>query len=352
MTHGTSFDFNGDLPMGMPITFGVQNAEHESKDGPNSRFILFDRRQPAGDAHPRRALHPRRRRARRATGRRRSTFLHGRKGGRLGADQARHRRGVRPRALSPDRGRRRGGLGLHAHVHGRAAARAHRHRQAAACATSWPRGRPGTRARPPASASASTEGARRRWVRAAGDDLWTRWRTACRRCPTSATSAGTRRAARRWSWDRPPRRPGRRAKPPWTGEYMVRLARRLARAGHPGLRARARGDRRGRRDRAAEVTGVPAETIVRVARGYAAERPAAVIMGGGSNHWFHGDLTGRAFALLASLTGDVGRSGGGFSVYVATTRSASTPLPGGRSARSRPRSSQRLLRAPADRDHE
>ncbi|HLO35271.1 MAG TPA: molybdopterin-dependent oxidoreductase, partial [Candidatus Deferrimicrobium sp.] len=24
LTHGTSFDFNGDLPMGMPITFGVQ----------------------------------------------------------------------------------------------------------------------------------------------------------------------------------------------------------------------------------------------------------------------------------------------------------------------------------------
>ena len=41
MTHGTSFDFNGDLPMGMPITFGVQNAEHESKDWANSRFILL-----------------------------------------------------------------------------------------------------------------------------------------------------------------------------------------------------------------------------------------------------------------------------------------------------------------------
>ena len=67
---------------------------------------------------------------------------------------------------------------------------------------------------------------------------------------------------------------------------------------------------------ASEVTGVPGETIVRGADAYAAERPAAVIMGGGSNHWFHGDLTGRAFALLASLTGNVGRSGGGFSVYV------------------------------------
>lgn len=41
LTHGTSFDFNGDLPMGMPITFGVQNAEHEAKDWANSRFLLL-----------------------------------------------------------------------------------------------------------------------------------------------------------------------------------------------------------------------------------------------------------------------------------------------------------------------
>jgi anaerobic selenocysteine-containing dehydrogenase len=41
MTHGTSFDFNGDLPMGMPITFGVQNAEHEAKDWANSRLLLL-----------------------------------------------------------------------------------------------------------------------------------------------------------------------------------------------------------------------------------------------------------------------------------------------------------------------
>jgi anaerobic selenocysteine-containing dehydrogenase len=39
-------------------------------------------------------------------------------------------------------------------------------------------------------------------------------------------------------------------------------------------------------------------------------------MGGGTNHWYHGDLTGRALALLAALTGNIGRSGVGFSVYV------------------------------------
>jgi anaerobic selenocysteine-containing dehydrogenase len=64
------------------------------------------------------------------------------------------------------------------------------------------------------------------------------------------------------------------------------------------------------------VTGVAADMIVRVARAYAETKPAAILMGGGSNHWYHGDLTGRAFALLAALTGNIGRSGGGFSVYV------------------------------------
>ncbi len=67
---------------------------------------------------------------------------------------------------------------------------------------------------------------------------------------------------------------------------------------------------------AATVTGVDPDQIVRVARAYASARPAAILMGGGSNHWYHGDLTGRAFALLAALTGNIGRSGGGFSVYV------------------------------------
>ena len=70
MTHGTSFDFNGDLPMGMPITFGVQNAEHEAKDWANSRFLLLVGLQPGRDPDPGRPLHLRRRRARRPAGRR------------------------------------------------------------------------------------------------------------------------------------------------------------------------------------------------------------------------------------------------------------------------------------------
>jgi hypothetical protein len=40
MSKGTKFEFNGDLPMEMPIAFGVQNAEHETKDWANARFLM------------------------------------------------------------------------------------------------------------------------------------------------------------------------------------------------------------------------------------------------------------------------------------------------------------------------
>jgi len=32
------------------------------------------------------------------------------------------------------------------------------------------------------------------------------------------------------------------------------------------------------------------EIIEKVARAYATEKPGAILMGGGSNHWYHGDL--------------------------------------------------------------
>ena len=198
MTHGTSFDFNGDLPMGMPITFGVQNAEHESQGLGQQPLHPARRRQPAGDAHPRRALHPRRGgEGRAAGGGRPDVLVDGGQGGRLGADQARHRRGPRPRPLPPgDRGRQ-GRLGLHAHVHGRAAARAHRHRQAAARGRAGPRRGPGPgpgRGRRPRRVR--RQGAARRAPRRRSSPRRS-CRTGCRRCRTTATSPGTRPGASR-----------------------------------------------------------------------------------------------------------------------------------------------------------
>jgi anaerobic selenocysteine-containing dehydrogenase len=106
------------------------------------------------------------------------------------------------------------------------------------------------------------------------------------------------------------------ASPALEGTWAVTLADGSVIAATPGF-AKVRDELdRWTPERAAEVTGIEPELIVKVARAYASAGPAAILMGGGSNHWYHGDLTGRAFALLAALTGNIGRPGGGFSVYV------------------------------------
>jgi len=49
-------------------------------------------------------------------------------------------------------------------------------------------------------------------------------------------------------------------------------------------------------------------------------RPAMIIHGAGTNHWYHNDLLNRAMILVVALTGDVGRNGGGFNHYVGQER--------------------------------
>ncbi len=67
---------------------------------------------------------------------------------------------------------------------------------------------------------------------------------------------------------------------------------------------------------AAQICNVPAEDIVRIAREAAATKPMHIIFGGGTQQWYHGDLKGRACALVACLTGNIGQLGGGISTYV------------------------------------
>jgi anaerobic selenocysteine-containing dehydrogenase len=64
-----------------------------------------------------------------------------------------------------------------------------------------------------------------------------------------------------------------------------------------------------------EITGVPARTIETIATEYATNAPASIWVGTGVNHWYHGDLAGRAIILLGILTGNVGTSGGGVSPW-------------------------------------
>ncbi|WP_019868656.1 nitrate reductase subunit alpha [Salinispora oceanensis] len=69
------------------------------------------------------------------------------------------------------------------------------------------------------------------------------------------------------------------------------------------------------------ITGVPAAQVARVAREFAdnAERSGGrsmIVMGAGTNHWFHSDTTYRAMLALTTLTGCQGVNGGGWAHYV------------------------------------
>ncbi len=66
----------------------------------------------------------------------------------------------------------------------------------------------------------------------------------------------------------------------------------------------------------ASICNVDAEDIRRIAREAAQVKPMHIIFGGGTQQWYHGDLKGRACALVACLTGNVGQLGGGISTYV------------------------------------
>ncbi|MEJ2725656.1 MAG: molybdopterin-dependent oxidoreductase [Deltaproteobacteria bacterium] len=67
---------------------------------------------------------------------------------------------------------------------------------------------------------------------------------------------------------------------------------------------------------AEQVSGVKADVIRGLAREFARTKPAMIIHGNGVNQWYHNDLANRAMILLTTLTGNVGKSGGGFNHYV------------------------------------
>ena len=69
------------------------------------------------------------------------------------------------------------------------------------------------------------------------------------------------------------------------------------------------------------ITGVPAQAVERIAREFAdnAERSrgrSMILMGAGTNHWFHSDQIYRSFLTLVMLTGCQGVNGGGWAHYV------------------------------------
>jgi anaerobic selenocysteine-containing dehydrogenase len=62
---------------------------------------------------------------------------------------------------------------------------------------------------------------------------------------------------------------------------------------------------------ASAVTGIPVDTIIELARIYADNRPASIIIGYGLQRYTNGGQTVRAIDALAALTGQIGISGGG-----------------------------------------
>ncbi|WP_410098557.1 nitrate reductase subunit alpha [Streptomyces sp. STR69] len=71
----------------------------------------------------------------------------------------------------------------------------------------------------------------------------------------------------------------------------------------------------------AAITGVAGETAARIAREFAANAEESkgrsmIIMGAGTNHWFHSDTIYRSFLTLTTLTGCQGVNGGGWAHYV------------------------------------
>lgn len=68
--------------------------------------------------------------------------------------------------------------------------------------------------------------------------------------------------------------------------------------------------------RVEEISSVPAETVMRLARMAAHIKPMHIILGGSAHQWHHGDLKGRALALLIALTGNIGTLGAGISDYI------------------------------------
>jgi DMSO reductase family type II enzyme molybdopterin subunit len=64
-------------------------------------------------------------------------------------------------------------------------------------------------------------------------------------------------------------------------------------------------------EKAAAITGVNAANIRAVATAFATAKPAMIFTGYRMCKWLHGDLLQRAFMLLLSLTGNLGKAGGG-----------------------------------------
>ncbi len=71
---------------------------------------------------------------------------------------------------------------------------------------------------------------------------------------------------------------------------------------------------------AAKQCGIHQSDLKNFMHEFATRKPAMIIHGAGTNHWYHNDLLNRAMILVVALTGNVGKNGGGFNHYVGQER--------------------------------
>lgn len=74
------------------------------------------------------------------------------------------------------------------------------------------------------------------------------------------------------------------------------------------------------------ITGVKKDAIEKLGRDFATVKPAMIISGGGSNHWYYSDVLMRAMHLLTALTDNEGHNGSGVNHYIGQWKPV--PLPG------------------------
>ena len=108
-----------------------------------------------------------------------------------------------------------------------------------------------------------------------------------------------------------------------TGRYRVPLARGSTVACTPALQLLQALAAQYPAERAAVITGVPAESIRTLAREFATAKPASVRIGYGVDRWYYADHTARSVAALVIATGNIGIAGAGISVH---DGSHATPL--------------------------
>lgn len=69
-------------------------------------------------------------------------------------------------------------------------------------------------------------------------------------------------------------------------------------------------------EKVSKITGVSAKIITSMGKDFATMKPAMIVTGGGSNHWYYSDGIFRSFLFLTALTGNLGAQGGGMNHYV------------------------------------